>query len=166
MKLTLASVRAVLWRSALFAVLWWALTGGNLDSWGVGVVSVALATAASLHLLPPVNTYVSRIGLLRFLVFFIVQSLRGGAQVAGFALRPRMGLRPGFHEIDLRLPDGIGRMLLANTMSLLPGTLSVELQGNRLYLHVLDERAPTETEVRTAETRLAHLLGLTLHTTG
>ncbi|MFP5506741.1 MAG: Na+/H+ antiporter subunit E [Gammaproteobacteria bacterium] len=164
MKLTLAAVRAVLWRSALFAVLWWALTGGDLDSWGVGGVSIAFATAASIYLLPPVDTYVSRIGLLRFLVFFIVQSLRGGIQVAGFALRPRIGLRPGFHEIDLRLPEGIGRVLLANTLSLLPGTLSVELQGNRLCLHVLDERAPTETEVRTAETRLAHLLGLTLHT--
>lgn len=37
MKLTLATVRAVLWRSALFAVLWWALTGGAAgqpDSWG------------------------------------------------------------------------------------------------------------------------------------
>ncbi|MDP3586333.1 MAG: Na+/H+ antiporter subunit E [Thiobacillus sp.] len=166
MKLTLATVRAVLWRSALFAVLWWALTDGRPDSWGVGSVSVAFATTVSIYLLPPVNTYVSRIGLLRFLVFFIVQSLRGGAQVAGFALRPRMGLRPGFHEIDLRLPEGIGRVLLANTLSLLPGTLSVELQGNRLCLHVLDERAPTETEVRAAESRLADLLGLTLHTTG
>lgn len=166
MKLTLAFVRAVLWRSALFAVLWWALTDDRPDSWGVGSVSVLAAVLLSLYLLPPVSTYVSRIGLLRFLLFFIVQSLRGGAQVAGFALSPRMGLRPGFHEIDLRLPEGIGRVLLANTLSLLPGTLSVELQGNRLCLHVLDMRAPTETEVRAAETRLAHLLGLTLHTTG
>ena len=162
----LATVRAVLWRGALFALLWWALTEGRPGSWGVGGVSVALATASSLYLLPPVKTYVSRIGLLRFLVFFAVESLRGGAQVAGLALRPRMELRPGFHEIDLRLPEGIGRVLLANTLRLLPGTLSVELQGNRLCLHVLDETAPTEAEVRAAETRLADLLGLTLHTTG
>ena len=165
MKLTLTAVRAVLWRSALFAVLWWALTDGRSDSWGVGSVSVVLASTVSIYLLPPVNTYVSRIGLLRFLVFFIVQSLRGGVQVAGFALRPRMGLRPGFHEIDLRLPEGIGRLLLANTLSLLPGTLSVELDVDRLCLHVLDETAPTEAEVRVAEARLAHLLGLRLDTT-
>jgi multicomponent Na+:H+ antiporter subunit E len=165
MKLSVASVRAVLWRGALFAVLWWAFTDGRPGSWGVGSVSIVLATTASLYLLPPVTTTVSRIGLLRFLLFFIVQSLRGGAQVAGFALRPRMRLRPGFHEVDLRLPEGIGRVLLANTLSLLPGTLSVELQGNRLCLHVLDDQAPTELDVRAAETRLAHLLGLTLQTT-
>ena len=164
MKPSLAAVRAVLWRSALFAGLWWVLTDGRSDSWGVGSVSVLLAVWLSLRLLPPVTTYVSRIGLLRFLAYFIAQSLRGGFQVAGFALRPRMGLRPGFHEVDLHMPEGIGRVLLANTLSLLPGTLSVELQGDRLCLHVLDEQAPTEADVRAAETRLAHLLGLTLHT--
>ena len=165
MKPSLAAVRAVLWRSALFAMLWWALTDGRSDSWGVGSVSILLAVWLSLRLLPPVMTFVSRVGLLRFLAYFIVQSLRGGLQVAGLALRPRMGLRPGFHEVDLRLPEGIGRILLANTLSLLPGTLSVELQGNRLCLHVLDDQAPTESEVRIAETRLAHLLGLSLLTT-
>jgi len=165
MKPSLAAVRAALWRSALFAVLWWALTDGDRASWGVGSVSILLAVWLSLRLLPPVTTFVSRIGLLRFLVFFFVQSLRGGVQVAGLALRPRMGLRPGFHEVDLHLPEGIGRVLLANTLSLLPGTLSVELQGNRLCLHVLDDQAATELDVRAAETRLAHLLGLTLQTT-
>ena len=116
----------------------------------------------SLRLLPPVQTYVSRIGLLRFLGFLFVQSLRGGAQVAWFALRPRMGLRPGIHEIPLRLPEGIGRVLLANMQSMLPGTLSMELRGNRLCLHVLDIDAPTEADVRHAEIRVAQMLGLQL----
>jgi multicomponent Na+:H+ antiporter subunit E len=164
MRVSLAAVRAVLWRGALFALLWWALTDGRPGSWTVGGVSIVLATAMSLFLLPPVPTHVSRIGLLRFLLFFFSQSLRSSVQVAGYALRPRLALRPGVHEVALRLPEGIGRVLLANTMSLLPGTLSVELQGERLCLHVLDERAPTEAEVRTAETRLAHMLGLELRT--
>jgi len=163
MNIRRATVRAVLWRGVLFALLWWALTDGRPGSWGVGGVSVALAT--SLALLPPVGTCVSRIGLVRFLVFFFVQSLRGGVQVAAFALRPRPGLRPGFHDIALRLPAGLGRILLANTLSLLPGTLSVELDGDRLCLHVLDETAPTEREVRVVEDRLAHMLGLELDTT-
>ena len=162
MKLSVSAVRAVLWRSALFAVLWWALTDGRADSWGVGSVSILAAVILSLRLLPPVPTYVSRIGLLRFLLFFFVQSLRGGVQVAWFALRPRLSLRPALHEIPLRLPEGIGRVLLANTLSLLPGTLSVGLEGNRLCLHVLDERVPAEAEVRRAETCVAQMLGLAL----
>lgn len=162
MKLSVASVRAVIWRSVLFAGLWWVLTDGRSDSWGVGSVSIVAAVILSLRLLPPVSTYVSRIGLLRFLGFFFYQSLRGGVQVAWFALRPRPGLRPGIHDIALQLPDGISRVLLANTQSLLPGTLSVELHGNRLCLHVLDNEAPTEAEVRHAEKHIAHMLGLQL----
>lgn len=165
MSTRVARVRAVLWRGALFALLWWALTDGRPGSWGVGGVSVALATAASLVLLPPVETYVSRIGVLRFLAFFVVQSLRGGVQVAGFALRLRIGLKPGFHDVALRLPEGIGRVMLANTLSLLPGTLSVELDGDRLCLHVLDDTAPTDAEVRAAEARIAQMLGLRLDMT-
>ncbi|MFN3750305.1 MAG: Na+/H+ antiporter subunit E [Thiobacillus sp.] len=159
------TLRAVLWRIALFAVLWWALTDGRPGSWGVGGVSVALATAASVYLLPPLETRVSRIGLLRFLAFFVLQSLHGGVQVAAFALRPRPGLKPGLQEVRLRLPAGLGRILLVSTLSLLPGTLSVELDGDRLCLHVLDDTAPTEREVRVAEDRLAHLLGLNLDAT-
>jgi multicomponent Na+:H+ antiporter subunit E len=162
MKLSVPAVRAALWRGTLLAGLWWALSDGRADSWGVGSVSVLAATILSLHLLPPVSTYVSRIGLLRFLFFFFVQSLRGGIQVAWFALRPHPGLRPGIHEIPLRLPDGIGRVLLANTLSLLPGTLSVGLEGSRLFLHVLDRQAPTEADVRHAEARVAQMLGLKL----
>lgn len=162
MKVSLAAVRALLWRSALLAGLWWALADGRPDSWGLGSVSILAAVILSLRLLPPVPTYVSRIGLLRFVVFFFYQSLRGGIQVAWFALRPRPGLRPGIREIPLRLPEGIGRVLLANTLSLLPGTLSVGLEGRRLFLHVLDETAPTEAQVRRAETRVAHMLGLQL----
>lgn len=162
MTFSVTTVRAGLWRSALFALLWWTLTDGRADSWGVGSVSILAAVSLSLHLLSPVRTTVSRIGLLRFVLFFFLQSLRGGIQVAGFALRPRLSLRPGLHEVVLRLPEGIGRVLLANTLSLLPGTLSVGLQGDRLCLHVLDARVAAEAEVRLTETRVAQMLGLVL----
>ena len=165
MTISFTAVRAFLWRSALLAALWWALTDGRADSWGVGSVSILAAVSLSLRLLPPVPTYVSRIGLLRFVAVFFDQTPRGGVQVARSALRPRMGLRPGIHEIPLRLPEGIGRVLLTNTLSLLPGTLSVGLEGNRLCLHVLDAAAPTEAEVRRAEIRVAHMLGLKLEET-
>jgi hypothetical protein len=36
MKPSLALVRAALWRGALFALLWWALTDGRPGSWAVG----------------------------------------------------------------------------------------------------------------------------------
>lgn len=158
-------LRAVLGRAAFFAILWVVLAGARVDSVVVGSASVVGATLTSLWLSPPAATRVSPAGVLRFLAFFLVHSVHAGVQVAALALRPRLALQPGLHEITLRLPEGPGRVLLANTLSLLPGTLAVGLDGARLRLHVLDVRAPTEAEVRRTETRIADMLGLDLEAT-
>lgn len=152
--------RALLERGALFSALWWVLALGRADSLGVGLVSVALALAASLMLLPPGRRPLSWPGLVGYLGFFLAQSLRAGLQVAGMALRPRLDLCPGMLEFTLRLPDGGARVVLANTLNLLPGTLSVALEGARIRLHVLDTRRPIESEVRDAERHVARLFGL------
>ena len=53
-------------------------------------------------------------------------------------------------------------MILTNTLNLLPGTLSVDLTLSSLYIHVLDERQSIETEVRSIEEKIAHMLRLEL----
>jgi multisubunit Na+/H+ antiporter MnhE subunit len=52
--------------------------------------------------------------------------------------------------------------LLADTVSLLPGTLSSGFEGDTLVLHVLDCRLPVLEDVRRVEDRIAKALGLTL----
>ena len=151
--------RAVLWRGALFTGLWWVLAGGRADSWGVGGVSVILALAASLVLLPPAKGRFSPLGLAAFVGFFLVQSVKGGIQVAAMALRPRLDLAPVLLEVPITLPPGPARVLLINTLSLLPGALSVRIEGDRLRLHVLDRRRPNAAELRAAEAAIARIRG-------
>ena len=149
-------------RGALFALLWWMLTEGRSDGWAVGLVFIVLALAVSLHVSPPMQYRLSTVGLLAYVGFFVVQSVRGGLQVAGLALRPRLALAPALMEVPLRLPPGPAVVLLVGTLSLLPGTLSVRLDGATLSLHVLDGRLPIEHEVRLAEDRIARLFGIDL----
>jgi multicomponent Na+:H+ antiporter subunit E len=73
-------------------------------------------------------------------------------------LRPRLDLRPVELVLPLRLAPGPGQLLLAATLSLMPGTLAISIESNRLHLHVLDERLPAEHEVRAAEQRIARML--------
>jgi multicomponent Na+:H+ antiporter subunit E len=122
-------------------------------------VSVGAALAASLYLAPPGQGRLSSAGLLDFAGFFLVQSFKGGTQVAVRAFRPRMDLAPALMEVPVTLPEGLARVLLVNTLNLLPGTVSVRLEGDRLYLHVLDERWPVAEEVRETEARIARMLG-------
>lgn len=151
--------RAVLWRGALFAALWWVLAGGRADSWGVGGVSVILALAASLVLMPPGKGRFSPLGLAAFVGFFLVQSVKGGIQVAAMALRPRLDLAPAMVDLPIALPPGPARVMLVNTLSLLPGTLSVDIEGDRLRLHVLDRRLPLVEELRAVEAAIARIRG-------
>lgn len=153
---------SLLGRLILFTVLWWVLAEGELRTWGVGVGVVLAALAASLLLWPARAPRISLAGLIRFVPFFLWQSLRGGVIVAGLAFRPRLRLRPQLTEMILRLPPGPARVLLADTLSLMPGTVSVGLEADTLTVHLLDRELVTTAELRAVEARVAHLFGLEL----
>lgn len=152
---------SVLFRAAIFALLWWILTEGHAGFWPLGVAGVALATLLSVQLIPPAQNRFSLARLPHFFLFFLWSAFKGGTQVAAMALRPRLDLHPAILELELRLPDEGARMFLATTLSLLPGTLSCALEGRRLSLHILDDRGPIEAEVRAAEAQVRALFGST-----
>jgi len=151
-------------RAVLFALLWWMLTEGAADSWLVGAPVVVLAALASGVLLP--GTAWSLPGLLRFIPFFLWHSLRGGVDVAGRALHPRLPISPGLLKHQWRLPTGLPRVFMANTVSLLPGTLSAELGEEFLHVHVLDLSGAFEAELTVIEARVAKMFGLNLAADG
>jgi multicomponent Na+:H+ antiporter subunit E len=142
------------------ALVWWAVSEGRPKSWALGAPTVLLAAGLSAWLIPAPRRFVRPLPLLRFLGGFVVRSARGGLDVARRALSPSMPLSPGFLEVRLSLPEGAGRFLLADVLSLLPGTVTVDLEGDRLLLHVLEAGPEVEREVRDLEGRVADLLGL------
>jgi hypothetical protein len=77
---------------------------------------------------------------------------------------PRAGACGRIWTSPMRRPEpaGAGRVVLANALNLLPGTLSVSLEGEHLRLNVLDTRRPIVAEVRAAERHVARMLGLQL----
>lgn len=150
-------------RILIFILLWWVVTEGA-GGWMIGVPTIFLALIASLWLQPRRRLSLRPAGVLRFAGFFLVQSLRAGLDVALRALRPRMRLAPALLEYRLRLPTGPARVFLADTMSLLPGTLSTELRDDCLCLHVLDAHQSIEADLRQVEVRVADLFGVNLPT--
>ena len=152
------AARAAAWTPPM-ALLWWIMVEGRPGSWGVGVpVALAAALVAAL-VFPPPRRWPRPLPLLGFAAFFAVQSLRGGWDVARRALSPAMPLAPGFAEVRTSLPEGAARVLLADVISLLPGTLSVDLRGDLIQLHGLVLGPGLEAEVRDLERRVAALYG-------
>ena len=144
----------------LCVLLWFVISRGDNASWIVGLPCVVLAVIA-INRLHTRDKWTIRAGLLPgFIVWFLWNSFRGGVDVALRALKPRLSLQPGFLRYPLRIPQGHARLLLINAVSLLPGTLSADIEGDELVLHCLDTGADIIAETDYAEQRVAILFGI------
>jgi multicomponent Na+:H+ antiporter subunit E len=150
-------------RAAVFSLLWYALNGNDPAAWAAGVPVIAAATAASMLLQPAGPFGLNWRKLAAFAPFFVWKSLAGGFDVSRRALHPRLPLAPLLVPYTLHLPPGSSRVFMANTISLMPGTLSAELQGDRLSVHALDGSEESVTrDLRSLEARVAGIFGLRL----
>ena len=149
-------------RAITLALLWLVLTEGDLGTWWLGGLAVVISTLASLVLLPPTGRFWSPIGAARFAGFFLRQSLVGGIDVSRRALSPGLDLDPALVEYTTRLPGSGVRVLFANTISLLPGTLSAEMNGRKLLIHALATTPNLTQELRHTEQAISRLFGVEL----
>lgn len=153
---------SVLSRTLVFSLLWWGLTGGQELQWWLGVPAIILATASSFALLPPSRFVWHR--FFSFLPMFLVRSLIGATDVAWRAFHPALPIDPVLVQYPLRLSSSVSRVSLANVISLMPGTLSAELRGPVLSVHVLVHRPDIQAEISHLEERIARIFGEPIQT--
>lgn len=149
----------ILARLTLFAVLWTVLSGPDPTSWIIGVPAVALATVAATRLAPRQPGRPRLAGLIRFVPFFLLESLRGGLDVALRVMRPVLRINPGLRGYPLRLKNPQAQVFFLNIVSLLPGTLSADLRNGILQVHALDVDDAIEPSLMRLEARVADLFG-------
>lgn len=147
-------------RGGVFLLIWWVLTDGATSSWWIGVPAVLLAVTTSAMLLPPAPLVWYE--FLRFVPFFLMRSLLGGADVAWRAFHPGMPIAPDLIEYPLRLPPGLSRVFMANTVNLLPGTLSAALDRDVMKVHVLDRQKDFLAELEAVEHSVARMFSISL----
>lgn len=80
----------------------------------------------------------------RYLVRVLSDILLANVQVARRVLGPMHTLRPAFVEVPLELSNDLAITLLANTVSLTPGSVSADISADRrtLLVHVMDAPDP------------------------
>ena len=96
------------------------------------------------------------------LPFFIRESFRGGIDVARRVFGWRLNVEPGMLEYSLRLATPFGRSLFVILVSLLPGTLGADVQGNQMRIHTLDLRVDVTAELDRLERLVAACFGESL----
>lgn len=130
--------------AVLLGLAWLALAG--FDDWLVGALLVTVAAAFGAWLAPGEVHRWRPLRLLGFAAWFVWTSWRGGVDVARRAMAPSLPVAPQLHRHRLVLPPGLPRTMFIAVLSLLPGTLSVDLdinddRGDVLVVHVLAAEA-------------------------
>ncbi len=138
--------------SGLLLLVWMALNG--LNGLVLGLATALLAAAAGTYFAGGQPYPWQPLRWLAFAGFFLLESIKGGSDVAWRALHPAVKIEPVFQPYEIKLPSGLPTTLLTSLVSLLPGTLSVRLHEHR---HVLNVHALTPSAVASVE-RLERML--------
>ena len=130
-------IRTLVFRATAFTVLWWALLGHQTESWIVGLPTIMAATLTSLALARSGHLTFSLAGALLVTPKLVYRALAGGVDVAKRVLTPSLPISPSLVRLEMTLESSFGRWCYAHCVSLLPGTLAVDIDGREVIVHIL-----------------------------
>ncbi len=128
---------------AVSLLLWTLLVGSvqpqELVAGAAAAALVTLVAAPRLTIFTGMRFSLSApVHLARYLLHFFKALIVANLDVASRVLAPSLPIRPGVVEVRTELQSALGRMLLANSITLTPGTLVIDVDGDRLLVHWID----------------------------
>lgn len=73
-----------------------------------------------------------------YVFVFMWELLKSNIDVALRVVSPRLRINPGIVKVRTTLRSPLGRAFLANSITLTPGTLTVEMKDEFFYIHWID----------------------------
>ena len=64
--------------------------------------------------------------------------IKSNFDVARRVVTPSLPINPGIVTVKTKLKSKIGRLILANSITLTPGTLTIDIKDDILYIHWID----------------------------
>lgn len=130
----------------LFVLLFliWLLLTGTLE---LTSLLLGLALAVTLALIFGKNSNVfgrfrmtPKVFVYSLIYLFVLswEIVKSNIDVALRVLNPKLPINPGIVKVKTRLKSPIGRMILANSITLTPGTLTIDMKDDELYIHWID----------------------------
>lgn len=129
----------------VLAVVWQAVSGDfSLGGLMVGLVFGYAALWVARPLYGDTAYFRRVVGGIGFLLYFLKELAVSSLRVAYDVVTPPIHARPGVIRVPLEARTDLEIMLLANLISLTPGTLSLDVSGDRrtLYLHAMFVQDP------------------------
>ena len=79
--------------------------------------------------------------LIRYIPLFLYHVVLANLDVAYRVIHPRLPINPGIVKIKTDLKSEIAQAMLANSITLTPGTLSVDIKDGYIYVHWIDVKS-------------------------
>jgi len=107
---------------------------------GAGVSLLLTVLFASSFTLHGISFFTPKrfIYILRYILVFSFELLKSNLKVAKIVLSPKMNINPGIVKFKTNLKSDMAKMLLANSITLTPGTLTVDVVDDIFYIHWLN----------------------------
>ena len=139
------SVRDFLYLFILLLIVWIALTSSfNWQELSTGIL-ISLVLSLFLYQrysglgLPPLEGR-RIVFLLIYLGVLSKEIIKANLDVAYRVLHPKMPIRPGIVVIKTKLKQDLAKMILANSITLTPGTFTLDILGDNLLIHWINVR--------------------------
>ncbi len=81
-----------------------------------------------------------------YIFVFLIELVKANIDVTKRILSPNLPINPGVVKVETTLNSKMARLILANSITLTPGTFTIEIHDNALYIHWIDVKNSDVTE--------------------
>ncbi len=84
---------------------------------------------------------------IQYFFVFLGALVKANFDVARRVINPNLPINPGIVSFETKLNNDFAKMVLANSITLTPGTLTVDVVDNKFYVHWIDVTTENKEEV-------------------
>jgi len=156
---------AILSRLAAFILLFafWIIMSGHFDLFhlSLGALCALLVSLFSHDLLfeniAAQGRHVTIARFMLYLPWLIYQIVVANLYVAYLVLSPKMTIDPRITRFKTTLKSDLARVTLANSITLTPGTITMDIQDGQFFVHALTGKMEDSLLTGQMEERVAHV---------
>jgi len=151
----------------LFAILLilWLLSSGHyttlIISFGVFSCALVLFLSLKMEIVDSEGVPIHLLGRgLIYAPWLIWQIFLSNIDVAKRVLRPKVDISPQLIEVETSQKTDLGRVIYANSITLTPGTVSIQVHDDRILVHAIGREVADDLQQGEMDRRVTKMEGL------
>lgn len=128
--------------SLVLALLWWVLSGYDkitLLAFGAASVVIAMVLVFRMRILDRETAPFVRLPtLIPYYIWLGGEITKSNFSVLKAALKPEIDITPRLVRVPVKADSDLSRCVFANSITLTPGTVTVEVEDDAFLVHALD----------------------------